>query len=716
MLGELDTALGLSVRLAEGDSFSLRTGPSHTIEVTASDATKRTLSKWQEDDLLLLDDRPQGEVEYESRIVDGHVRKRYRWSETWCDSRLISVGVISPAAAKLVGLTVVPKPTAPSVTSSSRPDEVAEMERSPSRPLREESGQTVRRDVRDGPHRPTEDISNVENPIGKLQTAQIESWSKRRKPNPRYARVALMQWEVDECYRHPLFDACLKSKEDGSLDSLRNRDEIPWAWTKHADSVPSCVEHRRWRILEAALRACNAFDVDILLLPEYSVRPDTIQHLLDVLPNLAPRTSVWAGTYRLPPGMTQSTLREYRDDFSPWSAVLTAIPTPVSQEPEVRRLLGRTKKYPSVAAEEVFWPRGLSHAIEPLFQRMAEKFDPRQYTTELICSEVFLVTSPANLLPLARAYGELMSRFTGVAVDPEPSPEILRHIFQDFVTFAVHTDLQTAETNRRSIILVPAMTSRATDYAVLGQAGYLAAGLTMAFCNAVLSSGIGIGQSCFVGHDSWDRDDNHHLAGNPTWNPYHGITPGLFRPWQKDRGWLGKKEQAMVIADINPDATTDARPRPQFQGQPLRLVAHLPIIESWKPCEDGRKHSGTSARCRCMMQEQDTRTFENVAQELFHVLARGGEHCHAFTNTIEDVDPLRLEKALKSLADIAKHSEWLMKRHEVYAREHSNNPQAWPPPVALDWLWVDLGEPNVPTYPKIEIPPYHAGGGADRLK
>jgi hypothetical protein len=117
-----------------------------------------------------------------------------------------------------------------------------------------------------------------------------------------------------------------------------------------------------------------------------------------------------------------------------------------------------------------------------------------------------------------------------------------------------------------------------------------------------------------------------------------------------------------------------------------------------------------------MMQEQDTRTFENVAQELFHVLARGGEHCHAFTNTIEDVDPLRLEKALKSLADIAKHSEWLMKRHEVYAREHSNNPQAWPPPVALDWLWVDLGEPNVPTYPKIEIPPYHAGGGADRLK
>lgn len=235
----------------------------------------------------------------------------------------------------------------------------------------------------------------------------------------------------------------------------------------------------------------------------------------------------------------------------------------------------------------------------------------------------------------------------------------------------------------------------------------------MVFCNAVLPPRFGIGQSCFIGHDSWDRDDNDHAAGMPTWDPYHGITPGLFRPWQPNRGWLGKNEQAMVIADINPDATTDARPRPQFQAQPLRLVAHLPIIESWERCNQDQNRSGMP-HCRCMA-VQHTAKFASTADELFGALARGGITCHAFTNTLDDPDPAVLGAALKSLADVAKHSKWLMTRHDVYIREHSNNPQAWPPPVALDWLWVDLGEPNISAYPTIEIPAYRASGGRDRL-
>ena len=48
-------------------------------------------------------------------------------------------------------------------------------------------------------------------------------------------------------------------------------------------------------------------------------------------------------------------------------------------------------------------------------------------------------------------------------------------------------------------------------------------------------------------------------------------------------------------------------------------------------------------------------------------LARGGEHCHAFVNTIEDLDPSQLKEALKSLAGAASHSNWLVRRYEVDA-------------------------------------------------
>ena len=41
--------------------------------------------------------------------------------------------------------------------------------------------------------------------------------------------------------------------------------------------------------------------------------------------------------------MTQSTFREYHGEFLPWSAVLTAIPMPFSNEPGEHRLLGRAK-------------------------------------------------------------------------------------------------------------------------------------------------------------------------------------------------------------------------------------------------------------------------------------------------------------------------------------------------------------------------------------
>ncbi|MDZ7619617.1 MAG: hypothetical protein U1E05_21670, partial [Patescibacteria group bacterium] len=374
-------------------------------------------------------------------------------------------------------------------------------------------------------------------------------------------------------------------------------------------------------------------------------------------------------------------------------------------------LLGRTKKYPSIAADEVFWPHDLSDVLKPLFDVQNAVFNPLQYVTELICSEVFLVTSPANLLPLARCYQELRSRFEPVPVWPDTTKAILDGIAHDFRQFAQDTDFQTTQRNRRSILLVPAMTSRSVDYAVLGQAGFLAANLAMVFCNASVK-GLARGQSCFIGHDSWDREDDHHQAGSPTCDPYHGVAPGLYRPTLPNRGWLGEEEQALVIADVNPESTANTKPRPQFQERPLRLVAHLPVIESWsmprsRPnhCADSLSCSRTAAQCRCMAATPD-RQFEDVALELMSVLGGEQRPLHRYQNTIEDVDATVLGRALERLHKAAQHSAWLDLRRRAYEREHANNPQAWPPPVALDWLWVDLGNPDGAQFPNIEVPPY----------
>lgn len=711
-LSELDSALGVRVVVGESGSFVLHAGQRQTIEVAASDGTRRTLAKWQETAVLLMQDRPRGEIEYKIVSIDGQDGKVFRWSESWIGNRLASVGVISPAMAKLCGFSLrseelaqiaseVPELTSEIAQDSTRSDALQVG------PVPKSKQNITESRVGVPPAQP-----NTTDDLRALQDAQRESWQRRAKPEARYARVALLQWQVDECYRHPLFDACLRPSDSPYHDLLKDRDDNPSQWMLHASQIPSCAEHRRLKILRVALEACRCFGVDILLLPEYSVRPDTIAALLAELPELAPRTSVWAGTYRLPPGMEQSTMSKYDRVFSDWSAILTAIPAKGPREIGEPPLLGRSKKYRSIAADELFFPLPASEVLDPLFRRRVERFDARRYVTELICSEVFLVTNPANLLPLARSYQELRARFEPGLPAFQATEELLSLLVRDFRRFAELTDLQTIEQNRRSIILVPAMTSRTVDYAVLGQAGFLAASLVMVFCNAVLKKH-GRGQSCFIGHDSWDRDDDHHNVGLPTFDPYHGVSPGVFRMSNGDRGWLGKNEQALVIADINPEATADVYPRPQLQEPPLKLVAHLPLIESWRyPTERDLRRQGLSRQpCRCDSVVTPG-SFQNVAVELAAALFPADQ---SVRNTAEDRNPAILGAALRLLSDAAEHSPWLVSRREAYEREHANNPQPWPPPVALDWLWIDLGEPLISQYPKIEIPPYRASGCKERL-
>jgi hypothetical protein len=222
--------------------------------------------------------------------------------------------------------------------------------------------------------------------------------------------------------------------------------------------VPSCAEQRRRELLTAALRACKHFKVNILLLPEYSIRPDTVKWLREVLPSFAPATSVWAGTYRVPPQCNVDVAGD-QTKHEAGSAVLPVLLQDGEPEPKVEF---RLKKYPAVAAGEVFRPH--LQTLTPVFQPVLPRFDPRSFVTELICSEVFLVTSPANISGMAHALRDVAHHFR--AFDPPPTTEFLEgHIAQDILTFGRHSSLSAAPDQPRLILLVPAMTNRTVDYA-----------------------------------------------------------------------------------------------------------------------------------------------------------------------------------------------------------------------------------------------------------
>jgi hypothetical protein len=442
--------------------------------------------------------------------------------------------------------------------------------------------------------------------------------------------------------------------------------------------------------LTAALQACRAFDVDILLLPEYSVRPETVAWLRESLATLAPNTSVWAGTYRKPPF-----LQNGDSDHGDWSAVLEVVVPQCDKKNNVRP---RAKKYPSVALRETFRPSNVR--LDPIYTTQQRGFDPRAYVMELICSEVFLATSPSNLDSIGHAHRALLQRFGTLATNPGAARnEVTR---EDLHSFATHTSLCASQFDRRSILLVPAMTTRAADFAVLGQAGFLAAGLTTVFCNAACN--YGCGRSCFIGHDGWDHDVNHD-PGIPEAGPYHGVQPGIYRPYLPERGWLGQREQAMVIADIDPVYSFEGKPRPQMLLPPLQLVAHLPLIESRKPRS---AHEVEDHWCRCLRTSPQTKgnaLFTQFHTMFLHADARGLE------NTISDTAPTELAEFLDVLASLGEPRGWLRKRKDAYLAGHSANPQYWPPPVAVDWLWVDLEMDDGEEYPVIEAPRYTTAPG-----
>ena len=331
--------------------------------------------------------------------------------------------------------------------------------------------------------------------------------------------------------------------------------------------------------------------MQLLVLPEVSVRPDTVTWLRKELRQY-PDLAVLAGTYR-----------HFGDkvDSEHLMEKLTLLWQPDDELADALGVKGnseviqfqRGKKYRAVAAHELFRPdvntlaplfteEGLLEAIEgkrqagwsssqlkALVPALIHAPNKLRYCMELICSELFLLTSPANRIPLQQELAKVLKHFS------HDARIVKEHVDDDFKALGELLTVAQSYRERRSVLLVPACTTRSNDYWHAGQASVLASGTATVFCNT--SNLHGAGGSCFIGIDSVVPQSGLHAGVVHLLTPYHGWHKGILQP--NGKGALSKTDQALVVVDLDPVHVVSGKPRPQLLPEPMSLVAYLPIVE-----------------------------------------------------------------------------------------------------------------------------------------
>jgi hypothetical protein len=258
----------------------------------------------------------------------------------------------------------------------------------------------------------------------------------------------------------------------------------------------------------------------------------------------------------------------------------------------------------------------------------------------------------AELQKLARRFGADMSPETAQA-----------SVIGDVVLMANYLGPAdpSGEFNRRSIFIVPAMTTRSADYWIFGQAALLSGGTTTVFCNAVKEK-YAVGGSCFIGRESWS-EGSKPLHQDAMVTPYAGWSKGIYYHQKTDA--LGIAEQAVVIADIDPSFMQEGKPRPQALAVPLQLVAYLPIVEvqGLTASKFGRKMKRALAKLNV----------SSMAGRIVTPLEPGLEEI--MTLISKRIDP----------AEVSPFRD----RFEHWQKFWRANPSAGAPASLVDWLWVD---------------------------
>ena len=408
-----------------------------------------------------------------------------------------------------------------------------------------------------------------------IKQLQESIWKLRQRGNDGLIsdqiRIAFLQFDIGcSSYFKYSLDKKIKAKE-----GIFIKDEL----VSYQEKVRT--QSHTQKILEHTLNLCSLYGVELLLLPEYSVFPEDVEFIIDKLAGR--NTVVWAGTFRRFAGNADKLLQTCKSYTSDPYANLASTLCIVTKD-GVK--FYRDKKYPAIAGKEDFSP--WSGVLKPLYQTDEIPLsDPGSFVSELICAEIFMVTSPANIGSLTMYHKLLMDKYRPLLPISEKNKYYKELIWRDLKRFANEVGYiyeKESENKepleiigrkaRRSVLFIPAMTTRADDFHILGKTNFLAASLCSVFCNGVstsLSYDIAPhGGSCFIGFDSTTK--------NPTMphTPYSGFAPGILATYGAA---LDKKEEALVIADVDPFFMSEGKPRPQTLPTPLNLVAHLPFIK-----------------------------------------------------------------------------------------------------------------------------------------
>ncbi|KAL0630173.1 hypothetical protein Q9L58_010981 [Maublancomyces gigas] len=199
--------------------------------------------------------------------------------------------------------------------------------------------------------------------------------------------------------------------------------------------------------------------------------------------------------------------------------------------------------------------------------------------------------------------------------------------------------------------------------------------------------------------------------------PYSGWSRGIY--YNRPEDVLSRKEQAVVIADIDPIYMNEGKPRPQALPVPIQLVAHLPLVEMLAEkrlaASYTRQNGGFGPASLMPQNLGKLAQIENVAK-IASAFGEIGEYLFKVTPahlldskaTLPNGQPLA--EYAKGMKDFFSEPSGWSKRLDCWSRNWREMPFYGPPPALIDWLPVDLS-PTDGTLPSIFVPPWGADSG-----
>jgi DNA primase catalytic core len=691
-----------------------RTGenPAGRSIIRLADGTSQALSNWQIDIAHILGERGTRTETNE----DPDDRMTFNYSTSRIGAKVVGVHLVSHQLSEVTLQNIVPSLDAK--TQDRGVSTVLGKTEDPELLPTVQSGQLAQADTIDTSGRAAEDqlFSTKSGSLQKLFQKQLRAWKNRSKDrSPSLRRFAIVQWDVAETYFRPTY-------KNGKYEGLLVDGEAATSTSLSAKVLAvSTTEFRRRQILEQVLEACLAFEVEGIVLPEYSVRPETVNWLSRKIEKHKMPIIVWCGTFRVPSGSKLDQFEVSANSSVPFSlasveptptgrlrwhyhaALMTCLRGIESASPpkfQVQHYV-RQKRYPAAAAGELIRPP-ISEEWAPMLRHVKDPFDLGTYALELICAEMFPHASSSNLVGILEETAQLLKKY-----NPEVAKiNILEALNDDIHNFAKwttyrssaklkgieHQPLARGKQLQRTLIVLPAMTTRTADYHIFGQNQYLAAGLVTAFCNAVTPK-LGIGESAFIGLNGWTTTEGVET-------PYGTLAPGIFELGNSEHsGPLGKNEAAIVIADLDLIRTADQKPRPHYQSRPLRIVAHLPMIFATEAGKGVGKfdypNGNRKERKRPLGVQNELKKFEDFVSTIEDAIEADGRSRPFFHRSKSETDLEHLANegkiltALEVLEAFVDDPKWMKKRTQSYKKERFDYPPELPLPALMDWLYID---------------------------